>query len=177
MGNLPNKCLVDTNVPKTANLSTNFAKIPSELINCVLNCVEAIEHVVNNGGLVIDSGDEIFFEYRQNLSLRGQPGIGDRFMKWVHDNRWKFPDEDRVPITKNEDSYDEFPYHVKLVDFDPSDKKFIAVANAHSQKPPILEATDSKWWGWKDSLLEVGITVKFLCPDYAEAKYTEKIGA
>lgn len=177
MGNFPDKYLVDTNVPKIANLANNPDEIPSELTNCVLNCVEAIEHVVNNGGLVIDSEDEIFSEYRQNLSLSGQPGIGDRFMKWVHDNRWKFPEEDLVTITKNNNSYDEFPHHVKLAGFDPSDKKFVAVANAHPQKPPILEATDSKWWGWKDSLLEVGINVNFLCPDYAEAKYTEKMEA
>ena len=177
MGNFPNKCLVDINVPKTANLATNPAEIPSELTDCVLNCVEAIEHVVKNGGLVIDSGDEIFYEYRQNLSLSGQPGIGDRFMKWVHDNRWKFPDDDRVTITKNNDSYDEFPHHVKLDDFDRSDKKFVAVANAHPKKPQILEATDSKWWGWKDPLLEVDIIVNFLCPDYARAKYNEKMGA
>ena len=175
MGNLPNKCLVDTNVPKTANLATNPEKIPSDLSNCVLNCVKAIEHVVNNGGLVIDSGDEIFFEYRQNLSLSGQPGIGDRFMKWVHDNRWKLPEEDRVTITKNNDSYDEFPHHVKLSNFDRSDKKFIAVANAHPHKPQILEATDSKWWGWKDPLMEKGITVNFLCPDYVKTKHAEKM--
>lgn len=176
MDNLPNKCLVDTNVAKTANLATNSAEIPSELIDCVLNCVVAIEHVVKYGGLVLDSEDEIFHEYRQNLSMSGQPGIGDRFMKWVHDNRWKFPDEDRVPINKNNDSYDEFPHHVMLDDFDRSDKKFVAVANAHPQKPQILEATDSKWWGWKAPLLEVGITVNFLCPDYAKTKYTEKMG-
>jgi hypothetical protein len=175
MGHLPNKCLVDTNVPKTANLAKNPAEIPGELIGCVLNCVEAIEHVVKNGGLVIDSKDEIFLEYRRNLSLSGKPGIGDRFMKWVHDNRWKFPEEDRVPITSNNGSYDEFPHHVRLDDFDRSDKKFIAVANAHPEKPEILEATDSKWWGWKDPLLEVGIRVNFLCSDYARAKYAEKM--
>lgn len=176
MSHLPEKCLIDTNVPKTANLASNPAEIPAELVNCVLNCVEAIEHVVNNGGLVIDSGDEIFNEYRGNLSMSGQPGIGDQFMKWVHDNRWKFPDEDRVATTRNNGSYKEFPHHAGLSDFDPSDKKFISVANSHPQKPPVLEATDSKWWGWKDALMEVGITVNFLCPDYAKAKYKEKMG-
>jgi len=175
MGNLPNKCLVDTNVPKTANLSTNPAEIPSELTNCVWNCVEAIEHVVNKGGLVIDSGDEIFSEYRQNLSLSGQPGIGDRFMKWVHDYQWNPAKVNRVSITKNNESYDEFPHHAMLAGFDQSDKKFIAVANAHSEKPPILQATDSKWWGWKDVFTKIGITVNFLCPDYTREKYEDKM--
>ena len=97
-------------------------------------------------------------------------------MKWVHDNRWTFPDADRVPITRNGESYDEFPDHAGLAHFDYSDRKFIAVSNAHPEKPPVLQATDSKWWGWKDALAEVGITVHFLCPEYAKAKYTEKMG-
>ena len=174
MSKLPKKCLVDTNVPKIANLSLDPAGVPSDLVGCVFACVEAIQHVVKNGCLVIDAGGEIYDEYRQQLSLKGQPGVGDRFMKWVHDNRWSLPDCDRVTITKNGKSYDEFPDHEGLVKFDDSDRKFVAVANAHSAKPPILEATDSKWWGWKDALAEVGITVKFLCPDYAKTKYDGK---
>lgn len=177
MTELPKKCLVDTNVAKTANLALAPARIPQELTGCVLACVEAIEHVVKKGGLVIDAGDEIFNEYRHQLSLKGQPGVGDRFVKWVHDNRWTFPDTDRVTITKNGESYDEFPDHDGLINFDNSDRKFVAVANAHSAKPTILQATDSKWWGWKDALAEVGVTVHFLCPDYIKAKCAEKMDA
>jgi hypothetical protein len=176
MDNLPDKCLVDTNVPKTANLAVDPGNIPNDLANCVLACVEAIDYVVKNGRLVLDDADEIFDEYRKQLSLSGQPGVGDHFMKWVHDNRWKFPDADRVSITRNGDSYDEFPDHENLVDFDISDRKFVAVANRHPSKPPILEATDSKWWGWKDVLDQVGIIVRFICPQYIEAKYREKMG-
>jgi hypothetical protein len=88
VSNLPKKCLVDTNVPIIANLSLDPAKIPPELVDCVYACVDAVQHVVKNGGLVIDAGGEIYTEYRQLLSLQGQPGVGDRFMKWVHDNRW-----------------------------------------------------------------------------------------
>jgi hypothetical protein len=81
-----------------------------------------------------------------------------------------------VVITKVGDSYEEFPSHDGLNDFDRSDRKFVAVTNAHPDKPPILQATDSKWWGWKDALAEVGITAHFLCPEYAEDKYAEKMG-
>jgi hypothetical protein len=140
----------------------------------VLACAEAVEHVVKNGCLVLDASDEIFDEYRRQLSMRGQPGVGDRFMKWVHDNRWKFSNKDRVVITKSGDSYDEFLDHAGLTHFDNADRKFIAVANAHHPKPPILQATDSKWWGWKDALAAVGITVQFLCSAYVETKYWEK---
>lgn len=173
---LPKKCLVDTNVPKTANLAIQPDPDSDVPDICVRACIEAVRHVIKNRGLVIDAGDEIFDEYRHQLSMKGQPGMGDLFMKWVHDNRWGLPEVDRVTITKNGDSYDQFPSHKGLESFDRSDRKFVAVANGHSKKPPILQATDSKWWGWKESLAKVGITVFFLCPEYAEAKYAEKMG-
>ena len=173
---LPDKCLVDTNVPKTANLATQPDPNSDMPYECVLSCIEAVEHVIQKRGLIIDSGDEIFDEYRGQLKMKGQPGVGDRFMKWVHDHRWSLPDSQRVVISKNGDSYNEFPEHDGLVNFDISDRKFVAAANAHPEKPPILQAADSKWWGWKDALEEVGITPYFLCPGYIEAKYDKKMG-
>lgn len=170
-------CVVDTNVAKTANLTTQTELQSDVPDQCVFSCIEAIEHVVKKKGLVIDAGDEIFDEYRQQLTMSGQPGVGDKFMKWVHDNRWSLPDSQRVKITKNGESYDEFPEHQDLKNFDRSDRKFVAVSNAHSKKPTILQATDSKWWGWKDALNDVGITVRFLCPEYVKTKYAEKFGA
>lgn len=168
---------MDTNVPKTANLSLNPDDIPDELVDCVDLCVQAISETVKNGKLVIDEAGEIFKEYRGQLSMKGQPGIGDRFMKWVHDNQWTPSSVDRVEITKKGSSYEEFPDHEKLSDFDNSDKKFVAVAITHPDKPPILQATDSKWWGWREPLEEVGVAVKFICPEYARKKYSEKIGS
>ena len=173
----PEKCIVDTNVPKNASMSLDPDKVPTDLGDCVIACIEAIEHVMKKQALVIDDGDEIFDEYRKQLSLKGQPGVGDRFMKWVHDNRWQLPDSNRVTITKNGETYNEFPAHDDLHDFDNSDRKFVAVANAHPSKPPILQATDSKWWGWKDALREVGVSVDFLCQEYIKAIYAEKMGS
>jgi hypothetical protein len=51
------------------------------------------------------------------------------------------------------------------------------VGFGHPAKPPILQGTDCKWWGWKEALADVGITVTFLSPEYAKAKYEEKIGS
>lgn len=175
---LSTKCLIDTNVPVNANLATQSELknwIPKE---CILECVKQIENITkNNAVLVLDSNNEIFNEYRNNLSLRGQPGVGDMFIKWVHDNQWNPQKIERIAITRNGDSYDEFPSHENLKTFDLSDRKFVAVANAHPARPPILQATDSKWWGWKGALQEAGITVQFLCPNYARKKYKEKIGS
>lgn len=173
--NLPKNCVVDTNVPKIANLALSSETIPEELFDCVTSCIEAINHVTNKRCLVIDDKDEIFDEYRRQLCLSGRPGIGDSFIKWVHDHRWGLPNSSRVQITQSGDSYNEFPDHEGLKSFDKSDRKFVAVANAHPEKPPILQAADSKWWGWRKSLDECGIKVVFLCKAYVEKKYTEKM--
>lgn len=171
-----NKYIIDTNVPVTANLASNLGTIEDpDMLLCALRCLEAIEHVMKHDGLVLDAGDEIFDEYRHNLSLDGQPGIGDHFMKWVYLNRWRFPAEDRVTLKKVDGFYVDFPQVAGLDEFDPSDRKFIALANAHPEKPPILQATDSKWWGWKEALDAAGITVDFICPTCIEEKYRQKV--
>ncbi len=169
------KCVVDTNVPVTANMAARTAAIEDDLVNCVLECVKAIRRVMRDGGMVIDHDGDIFREYLQNLSLDPkEPGVGNVFAKWVHDT-WDDRYIERIAITPDGDTYQEFPKHDGLTNLDPSDRKFVAVANAHPDKPPILEATDSKWWGWREALAEVGITVQFLCPTYAQTKYREKM--
>ncbi len=159
-------CIVDTNVAVIANMN-----VPDELIDCALGCIGIIEKVIKEKSLVLDEAGEIFEEYRHNLSFEGQPGVGDMFLKWVYDNQWMLPADNRVSITKNGNSYNEFPSHEGLNDFDKSDRKFVAVSNAHPLKPKIYQATDTKWWGWKDALADVGIRVDFICSEYIAEKY------
>ncbi len=167
---LPKKCIIDTNVPLTANRALDPDSIPPELEGCVLACVEAVEHAVQTKNcLILDAGDEIYDEYAHKLSRSGQPGMGDVFMKWVHDNRWTLAEANRVAITKTgKDAYAEFPDHPDLTGFDSSDRKFVAVANAHPGRPPIVNATDSDWWIFRNALKQVGLTVLFLCPRYMQ---------
>lgn len=172
----PRRYVVDTNVPVVAGAALGGANAPGDVDDsCILACMDVVEGIMEHGGLVIDAGDEILDEYRRNLPIGGQSDLRAVFMKWVGDMSYRPPYVERVAITPNGDSYEEFPEHEGLTEFDPSDRKFVAVANAHPDKPPILEATDSKWWGWREALAEVGITVQFLCPIYAETKYKEKM--
>ncbi len=175
---LTEKFIIDTNVPLTANKILNYEEADSKLLDCMEMCVKLIELVCKTKqGLVLDSRDEIFNEYCNKLSFSGQPGVGDRFFKWVYDNMFSFPSEDRVDITPIDDTYEEFPDHPGLKEFDPTDKMFIATANAHTSdpKPTIYQATDSKWWGWKNALSEVGISVQFLCEEYVKDKHNKKL--
>lgn len=162
------KSVVDTNVPITANLASKIEEVPEEMLNCVNRCIEVLEGIMQKGGLVLDYSDEIFNEYRRYLSLSGQPGVGDTFLKWTYLHGWG-ESCDRVHITPSAFGYEEFPDNPKLKKFDPADKKFIAVANAHKDNPIVYQATDSKWWNFKDSLEDSGIKVEFIDVEYIKS--------
>jgi hypothetical protein len=170
---LPRPCLVDTNVAIVANERSDQASASLELA-----CIDAILEITRKGGLVVDDGGLIFEEYRKNLSLSGQPGTGDVFLKWVHDHQWNPEWCERRAITLlvgDKRGFGEFPTAATLEGFDPSDRKFIATANAAEPKRPILQAVDFKWWGWKDALADAGIRVVFLDEAVAEAGYNEHL--
>ena len=174
MNGLPDFCVVDTNVPIVAN-----EKSPQADDFLVERCIDALLELTRRGGLVLDDGGLIFEEYRQNLSLSGQPGTGDAFMKWVHDHQWLEDLCERRSITtlaNDPRGFAEFPDSAALADFDASDRKFVAVANAGNLKRPVLEAVDFKWWGWKDALAAEGIDVVFVDDDAAEAGYQAHLG-
>lgn len=175
MKNPPDKCLIDTNVPIVTTHATQFSKHEELSDKCIAACVEAIEHIVKNGILVVDEGGEIISEYLNQFAKREEPDLAREFMIWIINNQWNPAKIEQVSIQAKNNSFAEFPVHEGLNNFDPSDRKFVAVSNAHPDKPPILQATDSKWWGWKGALSEVGIDVHFLCPDYIKGKYSKKM--
>jgi len=165
--------VVDTNVAVVANDASRAD--PHWPASCVLACIEAIERVMSVAEpIAVDELGTIVDEYLRNLNMAGQPGIGDQFAKWVHDNQWRADTCVRVAITPDEDSFDELSTEpTELVD--PSDRKFVAVAVAHG-KATILEATDSKWWGWREQLSAAGAVVEFVCPDLIAELHEKKMG-
>jgi hypothetical protein len=163
--------VVDTNVAVTANGSQSASR------PCVDTSARALQRIMSDGHLFIDQAGQIVQEYRQNLDAKGQPGPGDAFLKWVLTHEWGGARITRVPLTASEADprqFDELPAPIDGVRYDPSDCKFLAVSAAHPEHPPILQATDSKWWGWRKSLSKSDITIHFLCPEI-EQKYQEKM--
>ena len=164
--------VVDTNVPLAAN---GKADASSE---CVLACVDALmEIMTDKQSVAIDDGWRILNEYKRKLSSSGQPGIGDQFLKWVLTNQANPSRCIQVSITphsNDKDHFEEFPNDPDLAPFDRADRKFVAVACAHSEHPPIHQALDTKWWGWKEALERAGVTVLFLCQDEIQMRYKQK---
>jgi hypothetical protein len=171
---LPLHCVVDTNVATTANGVNHGA--PSE---CVAASARALQEVMKSGHLFLDAGGLIVDEYRDNLNAGGQPGPGDAFLKWVLRHEWAGERITRVAITPGShdaEDFAELPKPPAGITYDRSDRKFLAVAAAHPDSPPILQSFDSKWWGWKAALSSAGVTIHFLCPEAIEAKHAEKMG-
>jgi hypothetical protein len=168
----PDRCVIDTNVAVAANGGHAAAER-----ECVDASARALHGVMSGGHLFIDQAGEIVREYRGNLSAKGQPGPGDAFLKWVLTHEWSDVKITRVSLTPSNAGYTEFaelPAPTDGVEYDPSDRKFLAVSAAHPEHPPILQATDTKWWGWRESLAKAGVSVHFLCPEI-EGKHRDKM--
>lgn len=166
--------VVDTNVAVTAN----GANVESSA-ECMVASIAALHGVLARGHVYIDDGGAMMAEYRRNLPVRGQPGAGDLFLRWLLTHEWGGARVTRVRITPKEGDptdYEEFPAAPAGVAYDPSDRKFLAVAASHERHPHILQATDSKWWGWREALAVHGVRVRFLCPAEIEAKFRQKLG-
>ena len=153
--------IVDTNVAVVANGRSEQAST-----NCVETCAEKLGEIMRGEvKLVLDNRWIVLREYMQNLRSSGAD-VGDRFLGWVLRN-WTNPEQcDLVsitPIDDSENAFEEFPDDPALDGFDPADRKFIAVARAHPEKPPILQAVDSQWLDFHEAFRRNGVTVTFIC--------------
>ena len=151
--------VVDTNVAIAANGKNTHADL-----ECQLACVEELRAVCRNMVIAVDDSNRIFDEYKDRLSFRGAPGAGDAFFKHLHDHMYGGKRVRRVAITPCNDarrSFEELPEN----EFDPSDRKFLAVAVV--AKAEILNATDSDWSEQEALISDLGVAVRQLCPQHA----------
>lgn len=153
--------VVDTNVAVVANGNS-----PQADVKCRLVCTEKLRTFRENENIrvCIDAGDLILAEYRSQLSMSGQPGVGDMFMKWIHNNQCNPSVCERVGIIAHaERGFEEFPMDPRLASFDRGDRKFVAVALASTYKPDIVNAVDSDWLEYREPLTQNKVKVIELC--------------
>jgi hypothetical protein len=153
---------MDTNVAVVANGKASHAGD-----GCVRTCIDSLVAIRERQRLLLDDQGLILREYRRHLSPSGQPGPGDAFFKWLWNNQSNPRHCRQVQVTPAGDPwlFDEFPQDSSLASFDPSDRKFVAVAIASQERPPILNASDADWWEHREALRRHGIQIRFLCPE------------
>jgi hypothetical protein len=127
---------------------------------CRLAAVEFLEAILEKGCVVLDLAGEIEAEYRRYLNPRGQPGVGDRFYLAILNSA---PGRvERVGIARDERGhYEDFPAVAELASFDPSDRKFAALARREGI--PVANATDTDWLNYRSALAAYGIATHFVC--------------
>lgn len=164
------RAIIDTNVLLVANGQHSDVST-----DCVIACVERLQAMEKAGVTVIDDGFRILGEYQHKTSLNPPRGVGDVFLKWLLRQAGNPARVELVSLTEMaENCFAEFPDPALEPLFDAPDRKFAAVANAHPDKPPILQAADCKWLDWWPALQNKGVGVEFLCPDDACGFYCKK---
>lgn len=148
------RCAVDTNVLIVANGRDSNASP-----HCRLATVDFLADLMKSGRLVIDDAGLVEEEYRKNIDL-GQPGVGNLFFQQFigsASNRLE-----RISLKKDKNgAFVDFPPASALKKFDPSDRKFVALAC--KAKCSVANATDTDWLDDKAELEKNGVKLHFIC--------------
>ncbi len=170
--------IVDTNVIVIANDADD-----DDRGDCRERCQDRLMQIRSDGEkVVVDDERRILEEYERNADPNTKKGIGDLFVKRLLQN---LGNPDICPVVhitsldENETDFEEFPTDDALSDFDPDDRKFIAVAIAYEdvyeQKAALLQAADSQWYGLREALAENGLIIEFICEDYIRSLYERRV--
>lgn len=162
--------VIDTNVLLVAD-----GQHPDASMTCRNACIKKLDDIRKNSVIVLDDEYRILKEYCKKIDPERGKDAGAAFLKWLLNNLANSSRVNQVHVTCNTRmQFKEFPVAELELEFDASDRKFPAVANAHRSKPTILQAVDCKWLDWWKRLLTAGIRVEFICPDDACRFYEKK---
>jgi hypothetical protein len=162
--------VIDTNVLLVANRRHAGVSAP-----CIAACVVRLLRIRAAETVVLDDGRRIISEYARNFQPTQQPGVGDEFMKWLAQNQANVAKVHQVKLDETAaNEFAQFPDAQLQIEFDPPDRKFVATSAAHADRPPIVQAADSKWVAWWARLEQHGISVQFPCPHDIKRFYAGK---
>ena len=154
------RCVVDTNVAIVANGRPDPIEPRPPSIVCRIAADTFLSEMVKKGPVLLDVEGAIQDEYRRHLNPRGEPGVGDRFYQVVLRSSPKLVE--RVPLPKRADGeYEDLPQSLIDAGFDPSDRKFVALAC--KEGVPVHNATDSDWIEHAATLAAEKIQVEHVC--------------
>ena len=152
--------VIDTNVPIVANGRPEVDAPRPPSIHCRVATIQFLQEILERGTVIVDFAGAIEQEYRTYLNPSGQPGVGDRFYREVLNSAPRMIE--RIELPRREDGeYVDLPQALIEVNFDPSDRKFAALARR--EQTPVANAVDSDWLSHRQLLQENGISVRFIC--------------
>jgi hypothetical protein len=152
--------VVDTNVAIVANGQSERPEERPPTVHCRAAAVSFLMEVLGSGKILLDLDGEAQNEYRRYLNPRGQPGVGDRFYLAVINSSPERVERIELPL-RNDGEYADLPQPLIDIGFDPSDRKFAALAKKGNA--PVANATDSDWVNDAATLKACGIKVQNVC--------------
>jgi hypothetical protein len=165
--------VVDTNVVLVANQQHQGVSP-----DCIRICALRLQEITREGRLALDDAFLILSEYQNKTDAKRGKGPGDAFVKWALRNSANTARCDRIAIKPHaQRGFESFPDDARLANFDAPDRKFVAVAAAHPDQPPVLQAADSKWIDWEPALKDHGVSVQFICERDIQRFHQNKFGA
>lgn len=168
--------VVDTNVILVANGQHEAVSAA-----CVQCCQRWLQGIMQAGRVALDDHFEILGEYQHRLHAAGHlgpsAGVGDAFVAWLLHHLDDSARCDQVSLMPDAGrGWQAFPDDPRLQDFDPADRKFVALARTHPESPTILQAADSKWLDWAAPLVDHGVRIQFLCEAEVQRFHRHKFG-
>lgn len=160
-------CVVDTNVLLVASAAEPYSPFCETHVPVVeqLKVFEWLQLFREDNGrrLVLDEMFSIYREYRNQLTDQ------DYGLQVIHEKMQNFRS---VAIDFTEDGYADLPD--TFSDFDPSDRKFIAVALADPGAIAIANAADSDWLSVEARLASAGVTVIHIIEAWLKAFHASR---
>ena len=157
--------VIDTNIRVMADRITSISEwTPEDEAVCIEACYEWLQSfMASNDRLVVDLTYRIVREYRDNIPTGG---LAEQEL-----NRLESQATERIAFKQIHFDRDGHAVLPKPFEFaDKSDRKFIAVAILCEPYAPIFNATETDWAQEQTALVNYGLTIHELCPDYIGAR-------
>jgi len=154
------RVVIDTNVAIVANGNPDPNNRTQHSLKCRLAAVERLKRAPESECVFLDLEGEIEREYRRHLNPSGQLGVGDQFyLRVLHSAPRRV---ERVALSRRSDGeYEALPQILIDAGFDPSDRKFAALAKKTGAR--VLNAVDSDWIEHAETLRHASILVENVC--------------
>jgi hypothetical protein len=168
--------VVDENVPIVANDVVRIdtkqpPQAPQASNQCRLAVIQRLRRITLSEQIVLDDVGFLIARYRRYLNGKGQPGLGDAFLKYVSDNEFNTEKITRICLAKDDaGGFTSFPKDSELDTFDRADRIFVALAIAAPAGAIIVNAVNSDYAHHKRALVRNGVNVEELCPNELKSR-------
>lgn len=153
---------IDENVLIVANGD----KTPQANDACRAKAIDWLVKIKESKITLLDTEGKVLAKYREYCDMKGQPGTGDMFLRFLHENQANTQSVETISLQDDATrEYIEFPDDEELSTFDRSDRIFVGLVIGSDKAARVLNAVDSDYSHHATALSKHSVKVEELCPD------------